>query len=192
MAEIASNSKALPNNPLKGIFLRNFGNARLHDQPLPFTPIGCSVFVTPSALPSLKIGSSAIVGIENPACLLEFEKSQSHFPELQKSLVLVLRWCWGTAWNDWLSQWEGDLFYFPDYDPAGLRIFEHEVLDKNPKASLLIPPNLEFLLRQRGQRELFVIQERFLPVSHTHPQINFVADLLRKTRRGLEQEHLLY
>lgn len=136
--------------------------------------------------------ASAIVGIENPACLLEFEKSQSHFPELQKSLVLVLRWCWGTAWNDWLSQWEGNLFYFPDYDPAGLRIFEHEVLDKNPKASLLIPPNLEFLLRQRGQREIFLIQERFLPVSHTHPQINFVADLLRKTRRGLEQEHLLY
>jgi hypothetical protein len=192
MAEIVGDSKALPNKPLQGIFLRCLGNVSLHGQALPSTPVGCSVFITPAGLPHLEIEASAIVGIENPACLFHFEKCRSHFPDLPGSIVLVLRWSWGAAWKDWLREWKSEFYYFPDYDPAGLRIFEYEVLGNYPKASLLIPSNLESLLRQRGHQKLFVTQERLLPMAHAHRQIDLVANLLRKTRRGLEQEHLLY
>lgn len=91
-----------------------------------------------------------------------------------------------------MRSWAGNLFYFPDYDPAGLKIFDYEILDKNPRSALLVPSNLELLLRQRGQREIFIRQERLLPISHAHRQIESVAKLLRRTRSGLAQEHLLY
>lgn len=192
MAEIASDSKALPNGPLQGLFLRNFASVSLRDQSLSATPAGSSVFITPSELPHLKIKASALIGIENSACLLQFERCRARFPELPEDFVLVLRWSWGSAWQNWLRGWEGSFLYFPDYDPAGLRIFEYEVLRHQPKAQILIPADLESLLRTRGNHQLFTTQERLLPPPGSNAQIDAVAEVLRRTRRALEQEHLLY
>jgi hypothetical protein len=191
LSEIAGDSKALRNHPLAGLFIRSFGNCFLQGQPLAVTPPGSAIFVSPSQLPTLEIRASTLIAIENPACLLNFERALRHFPNLElNDTALVLRWSWGSAWKEWIRRWPGRLFHFPDYDPAGLRIFASELLPHRPDARLLIPENLETMLK-RGSRNLYLRQEALLSRLNDHPQIRAVADSLRASRRALEQESLL-
>jgi hypothetical protein len=80
LAEIAGDSKALRNAPLAGIFIRSFGNCFLQGQPLAMTPSGTAIFVSPSQLRGLEVSASTLIAVENPACLLNFEKTSRHFP----------------------------------------------------------------------------------------------------------------
>jgi hypothetical protein len=193
LAQIAGDSKALPNRPLAGIFIRSFGNCYLRGQPLASTPHGSAIFISPAQLAGLEIRAATLIAIENPACLLSFEKALPHFPELNISnLALVLRWSWGAAWRHWIQQWKGILLHFPDYDPEGLRIFANEVLPQRPDARLLIPSNLTEFLKERGSRKLFLSQEYRLPNLAEHPDILFVKARIEMSRRALEQEKLLF
>jgi hypothetical protein len=101
MAEVADDSKALPNQPFNGIFIRSFG--------------------------------------------------------------------------------KGYMLYFPDYDPAGLRIFASEVLPFRDKAELVIPQNFEFLLERFGNRELFLQQQQLLPATHPNEQLQRLSTAVSRT-----------
>jgi len=192
MADIAGDSKALPNRPLEGIFLRSTGQCFLRDQPLAVTPPGSAIFLSPGELPHLQIQTPLFIGVENPACFLHFERCLSHFSDLSgMSYSLALRWCWSLPWQQWFRKWQGVCLYFPDYDPAGLRIFATEVLTHQPTARLLLPIGLESLLRERGSRDLFLKQEHLLQNLSDHPDIATVVKTLRRTRKALEQEVLL-
>jgi hypothetical protein len=124
------------------------------------TPPGSAIFVSPAQLPELEIRASTLIAIENPACLLNFEKALRHFPAQNlDDIALVLRWSWGSAWQEWIRPWRGNVLHFPDYDPAGLRIFASEVLSRRPEAKLMIPNGFETLLKERGSRKLYLRQE---------------------------------
>jgi len=56
---------------------------------------------------------------------------------------------------------------------------------------LLIPDSLETLIKERGSRDLFLSQERFLGSLECDPQVSPVVKLLRSSRKGLEQEALI-
>jgi hypothetical protein len=192
MSEIAGNSKALPNRPFDGIFIRSFENCFLGNEPLHKTPAGTAALVTVAELPRLRVEAQCLIAVENAECLWHFECTTKYFPDLGKlSYALVLRWHWGEPWRNWLTTWSGQLFYFPDYDPAGLRIFECEVRPQRPDVRLLVPNGLESLLRERGNRDLYLKQERFLNTLSDVPQIAPVVRLLRSERKVLEQETLL-
>lgn len=193
LAQIAGDSKALSNRPMEGIYVRLFAKAFLRGVPLSATPPGSALFIATKELPHLQILATTIIGIENPACLLDFEKSLRHFPEIRlDSSVLILRWSWGTRWKEWLQNWKGNLLHFPDYDPAGLRIFSAEVLANRPDARLLIPSQLETFLHERGDRELFLRQEAMLSALPDHIDILSVKEQITGMRKALEQESLLY
>lgn len=81
--------------------------------------------------------------------------------------------------------------HFPDYDPAGMRIFTTEVLPFREDAQLLIPRSLETLLENRGNRDLYLRQDSMLPTTNDHADLASCCELLRKHRKGLEQENLL-
>jgi hypothetical protein len=192
MAEIASDSKALPNQPFDGIFIRSFGNCYLGDDSLGQTPPGSAMLITVGELPRLSIKSEALVAVENARCLFAFEKALPHFPVLQSvNCALVLRWHWGGPWRRWLEQWKGNMLYFPDYDPAGLGIFASEVLPFRAQAELLIPQNFEGLLEKFGRRDLFLEQEQLLPAGHPNEQLQRLSAAVNRARKGLEQEQLL-
>jgi hypothetical protein len=82
------------------------------------------------------------------------------------------------------------VLYFPDYDPAGLRIFTTEVLRHRPDARLLIPENFEAILDEHGSRDLYLKQERYLPKDE-QPDVAGLSRALRKARKALEQEAFL-
>jgi hypothetical protein len=192
LAEIAGDSKALPNQPLAGLFIRSFGGCALAGQSLSHTPPGTAVFISPGELRQLRITVSTLVAIENPACFLRFEKTLSHFARLEIATVaLVLRWSWGAAWRAWLRQWRGGFLYFPDYDRAGLRIFATEVLPHCRNARLLIPAKLGELVESRGSRKLFLRHEHLSVLNSQHPDIAFVHAKIDSSRKALEQESLL-
>jgi hypothetical protein len=193
LAEIADDSKVLPTKPLAGIFIRSFGGCFLGDDPLGVTPPGSVVLITLSELPRLRIETKYLIGIENVECLWKFEKVRKHFPHLEGlDYALILRWRWGVAWRQWLSSWTGQMFYFPDYDPAGLRIFATEVLPYRPDTHLLIPQNFETILNERGNRDLYLKQEQSLPLLDEHADIARLCRTLRKARKAFEQEELLF
>lgn len=192
LANVAGDTKALPSRPFDGIFIRSFNNCFLANQPLNTNPPGSAVLITLGQLPRLRIESPCLIAIENAECLWHFERTLRHFPDVTGvDFALVLRWHWGNSWRQWLSNWSGQLFYFPDYDPAGLRIFLTEVLPLKPAAHLLVPEKFEAILDQRGQRALFLKQERYLNVRSEHPETSRVTRALRKSRKALEQEALL-
>ncbi len=194
LADIAGDSKALPNRPFDGIFIRSFDNCFLADKPLNISPPGSAVLITLGNLPKLRVEASYLIAVENAECLWNFERVQKYFPDLAGlEYALVLRWHWGNAWRQWLDGWRGQLLYFPDYDPAGLRIFATEVLPHEPMARLLAPQDFEAILEQRGKRDLYVSQEKFLNSveSSQHEELTRLCRALRKTRKAFEQESLL-
>ena len=133
LADIASDTKVLPTSPFGGIFLRSFGGCSLGNQSLGTTPQGSALFITLCEIPHLRIKTKYLIGIEGVEGLWNFENAQKYFRELDGlDYTLVLRWHWGAAWREWLNRWEGEMMYFPDYDPAGLRIFATEVLPFRP------------------------------------------------------------
>jgi hypothetical protein len=192
LSEIAGNSKALPNRPFDGIFIRSLDNCFLAEESLHATPPGTAVLVTLAELPRLRIEAPHLIAVENAECLWHFERVTRFFPDLANlQYALVLRWHWGEPWRNWLNTWRGQFLYFPDYDPAGLKIFESEVRPQRPDVRLLVPNGLDTLLRERGDRSLFLEQERFLNMLGDDPQVAPVAQLLRSARKALEQEALL-
>jgi len=192
LSEIAGDSKALPNRPLEGIFLRSFGKCYLREEPLGVAPQGSATLISLDSLPHLRIKTSVLIGIENPRCLWNFECARKYFPELKGlDFTLILRWHWGTAWRQWLAGWNGQILYFPDYDPAGLGIYAAEVLPHCPGARLLVPKDFERLLTERGDRKFYVTQEVRFP-QQVNEEILSVMETLRKHRKGLEQESLLF
>ncbi len=193
LAEIAGDSKALPNHPMEGLYLRYFREFPFKGQILSPTPLGCATFVSIHELSHLEVKNRLLIGIENPACLLNFEKAVHYFPELHlDSAVLILRWCWGSRWKQWLQHWNGDFAYFPDYDPAGLKIFATEILTEASNARLLIPPQLGSHIEERGSRKLFLHQELMLSSLPRHSDIDLVKQYIMASRKALEQEALLY
>jgi len=193
LAEIAGDSKALPTNPLAGIFIRSFGNCTLSDQPLMHTPPGSAILISPAKLPQLRVTASTLIAIENSECLLKFENALPHFAGVDRgNVALILRWNWGTAWREWLRCWPGAVLHFPDYDRAGLRIFATELLAQRPKARLLIPANLDTLVNERGSRELYLRHEHLSLPEAENPDIARVNAAIASCRKGLEQESLLH
>lgn len=193
LAETAGDSKALPTNPLTGIFIRSFGNCTLGGQPLMHTPPGSAIFISPVQLPQLRITATTLIAVENSECLLKFENALPHFAAVDLAkIALVLRWNWGVAWREWLHSWPGMLFHFPDYDRAGLRIFAAELLPHRPEARLLIPAHLDTLVNGRGSRELYLRHEHLSLLEAKHPDIARVNATIQLARKALEQEELLY
>jgi len=192
LSEIAGDSKALPNRPFDGIFIRSFDNCFLGKERLNKTPAGTAALVTLSELPNLHIEAPNLIAVENAECLWQFERMTRFFPDLARlHYALILRWHWGEPWRKWLSQWRGQLLYIPDYDPVGLRIFHSEVQPQRPDVRLLVPDGLETLIKDRGDRKLFLKQERFLNSLDGDHQVAPVVQLLRSARKALEQEALL-
>jgi hypothetical protein len=143
-------------------------------------------------LAKLRIETTCLVAVENAECLWHFEKALRHFPDLRGlDYALVLRWHWRTAWRQWLNSWKGQMLYFPDYDPAGFKIFATEVLPNRPSARLMVPENFEALLEKHGNRDLYLKQEKYLPELMRHDNLADLCQKLQKSRKAIEQESLL-
>jgi hypothetical protein len=189
LALAAADSKALPNNPMSGTYLRTLGRASVTlGGTRAVVPDGGALFVPVKMLAAMVVEPSVIIGVENGASFFNIERMGLGIPA---DAVVFWRSGWGTQWRKWLAAAKPDFYYAGDYDPAGLAIFEHEVLRYCSDARLLVPDKLAELVDQYGSQTLYEKQEsRYGDLHPTDPAAAAVLDVIRSRRKGLEQETL--
>lgn len=188
----SKSTKTFRTKSLQGFFIKAF-NSRLEiaNQAIYPAPEGIELFVWRPEL--LQISPSAlIVGIENPECFLKFDRLIELFPK--KEIILVMRYLSQSS-NRWLQTISNDYLHFGDFDPAGVSIYIREFRDLLPadRCSFFIPPSIEKQIRKYGMETLYDQQSHLIDTIdiHKYPEIEELAILLRKYRKGLEQERLL-
>lgn len=83
--------------------------------------------------------------------------------------------------------------HFGDFDPAGISIFLNEYWKKlGSKAIFFIPPNIESLVREKGNRTLFDRQRfAFDPEEIEDSGLIQLIEVIKQLQKGLEQELLI-
>lgn len=188
----SKSTKTFRTKSLQGFFIKSFNSGlKMADQAVLPSPEGIELFVWQPRL--LKIPPSAlIVGIENPECFLKFERLIRLFPK--KEIIVVMRYL-SQSTNRWLQTIPNNYLHFGDFDPAGLSIYIREFRNLLPadQCSFFIPPDIENLISAYGTENLYDQQAHLLKSIEicTYPEIEGLFNLLRKYKKGLEQERLL-
>jgi hypothetical protein len=185
-------TKTFRGKSLQGFFIRAFHSeivvSGVTMQP---TPQGSELFINQPE--KLEISESALViGIENPECFLKFEKLAHLFH--QNELIVVMRYLSNSP-NKWLKTIKNSYLHFGDFDPAGLHIYIREYRNhlSASRCSFFIPADIEKLINRYGIPTLYDQQIHLLKNIdfQLYPEIERLMRLLKKHRKGLEQERLL-
>ena len=185
-------TKTFRGKSLQGFFIRAF-HAEMIFSGLTIRPVphGIELFVYQPE--KLQISHTALViGIENPECFLKFEKLAHLFP--QKELIIIMRYL-SSSPNKWLQTITNNYLHFGDFDPAGLNIYIQEYRKQLPasRCNYFIPTNIDLLIKQYGLTSLYDQQIHLCKNINfqSYPEINALYGLMKKYRKGLEQERLL-
>jgi len=98
-----------------------------------------------------------VIGVENYESLKKAKRLKCFFDQDGKTKCLFI--ARNKEYNDFLRAWEGEnLWYFPDYDIFGVRIYETEILKSNKLVKVFIPDNLEEVFEKTDGRKLYLEQ----------------------------------
>ena len=90
---------------------------------------------------------------------------------------------------DILQDLKNEIFYFGDFDLAGISIYLNEILIRNKNAKFFIPQNIESLLIKKGSQNLYKKQFfKFKNLKSDIEEIQNLINLIHKTQKSLEQE----
>lgn len=185
-------TKTFRGKSLQGFFIRAYHSeivvAGVTIHPVPH---GIELFIHQPE--KLEISHNAlVVGVENPECFLKFDKLAHLFP--QKELIIIMRYL-SSSPNRWLQTITNNYLHFGDFDPAGLHIYIREYRNQfsAPRCNFFIPPNIEKIIDQYGIPTLYDQQIHLLKNIdfQLYPEVERLMRLLKKYRKGLEQERLL-
>jgi len=151
-------------------------------------PDGSYVFISDwkSFIPPL---TCTIIGVENAENFRQVRRLQHLFKGLTPLFV-----CRYPVSNDlvlWLQQIPNPYLHFGDLDFEGIYIYLSEYKQHlQKKASFFIPPNIEYMLKRYGNRELYNRQHanRTSPPVMQEDAIPGLIALLHKYKKVLEQE----
>ncbi|MGQ1946536.1 DUF7281 domain-containing protein [Geofilum sp. OHC36d9] len=188
----SKSTKTFRAKSLQGFFIKAFkSEITVSNKTVMAPPKGIELFVWRPE--QLQISPSAlVVGIENPECYLKFDKLIKLFP--QKELIVVMRYL-SQSPNRWLQTIPNSYLHFGDFDPAGLSIYIREYRKLLPanRCRFFVPPDIDHLIDKYGIEHLYNQQVHLLDSIniHEYPEVEELANLLRKYGKGLEQERLL-
>ncbi len=134
-----------------------------------------------------------IVGVENPEVFRNINRLPPWFDGYKPSLF-VLRYM-GKGLTRWLQGVTNPYLHFGDFDLAGLAIYIREYADYLPanRCKFFIPKGIEKDIATHGNRELYEKQYQYtrsIDFSH-YPEVKELAEVIKRERKGLEQESLL-
>jgi hypothetical protein len=134
-----------------------------------------------------------IVGVEGFENFKEIKRQKYLFENIQP--LFVWRYQSSSSISSWLNLIPNNYLHFGDYDPKGLHIYasEFQVKIGADRCRFFIPENLESLLTQYGERELYENQIEYLR------KIDFnefkdtaeVFQIIERHKKGLAQEALI-
>jgi hypothetical protein len=100
-----------------------------------------------------------------------------------------------TAIAAWLNLIPNAYIHFGDFDPKGIHIYLSEFKSKiqGNRGQFLMPPDLETLLIEHGEKNLYEKQKNCLPLIRAihHKELLPLIDLIVKHKKGLAQEILI-
>jgi len=190
--EIAGDSKLKRIRTFKGFLVNSYNpiEATLNANSFIIHPVvGSYTFI--ADFESFTIADDVIVvGIENPANLGSIDKQQHLFKKIKP--LFVSRYPQSNDLIKWLQSIPNSYLHFGDFDFAGIKIFIHEYKNKlGDKASFFIPGNIEQLIQQHGNRQLYDRQLPYFNAVLNDPNLVDLVALLHKYKKGLEQEVLI-
>lgn len=134
-----------------------------------------------------------VIGIENMENFRQVRRQRRLFESQlrtgERNIMFVSRYPQSSDLCQWLMQIQNRYLHFGDFDLAGIRIFQTEYQKHlGPRASFLIPSDIETRL-SNGSRERYDTQyERFHTVRSADHHLQHLIDMINKERRGYDQE----
>ena len=132
-----------------------------------------------------------IVGVENYQVIWFAQKYREFFNKKNTLFVVSNSFMW-----EWIEGLENEYIHFGDYDLAGINIYLNTIvprLRKCKKHSMFIPQNIEQLIKEHGDRELYEQQVSYKNLVVNNSDISRLKDIICHYKKSLEQEglHLL-
>jgi len=165
----------------------------LHLRPFFIKPTaGAFIFV--SAYQYFKIPADVtVIVVEGHENFREIARQKYVFEGLKP--LFVWRYQNSTAIADWLNLIPNAYIHFGDFDPKGIHIYLSEFKSKihGDRGQFLIPPNLEKLLIEHGEKNLYEKQKSSLHLIRAlnYQEILPLIELIAKHKKGLAQEILI-
>jgi len=186
------NSKTKSSKSLKGLYLSSLKNLdiKINNEVVTLVPtngLGYFCFYTEKVEISK---DTIVVGVENYQVVWFAKKYKEFFKE--ENILFVVR---NPYMREWIETLENEYIHFGDYDLAGINIYVNEIIPRLKKAkkySMFIPKNIEFLIKEYGDRELFEKQKKYLNMNLDDKDIYELKEIIKKYKKGLEQEGLAF
>jgi len=185
-----SNTKAKSSPSLKGLYVSSTEviEIKIDDSLVKVNPqngVGIFLFHTQKIA---VFEDTIIVGVENYQ-VLWFAQKYKHLFENKKTLFVVIN----SYMLEWIETLQNEYIHFGDYDLDGVNIYLNKVfprLKKAKKISMFIPENIEKLIFESKNFELYKKQNRFKEFKTTDIAVQRLLKIIEKYKRGFEQEGL--
>lgn len=132
-----------------------------------------------------------VVGIENAENFRKIYAQSYLFESIKPLFVLRTN---SKALVEWLQQNKNSYLHFGDFDLAGLRVYTTEFRNKlgEERCRFFQLPDMEKLLQDKGNPDLYNRHIAFEKIDFTaYPEIATLAGLIKKYKKGVEQERLI-
>ncbi|MDF1883603.1 hypothetical protein JHD49_06600 [Sulfurimonas sp. SAG-AH-194-C21] len=132
--------------------------------------------------------STIILGVENYQ-VVWFAQKYKQFFDTKNILFVVIN----PYMLEWISSLENEYIHFGDYDLAGINIYLNKIvprLQKSKKYSMFIPPNIDTLIKEHGDCELYEKQKQYQSLYTKDEQINSLISSINHYKKSIEQEGL--
>lgn len=194
LARLGGDSKLRPVRSFKGFCINSYFplSAMLDGKPFEIAPVeGSYLFVSDYEM-FVPAPDITIVGIENPENFRYIRRQTYLFKGIMPLFVCRYPQTQSKDLIHWLASIPNPYLHFGDFDPAGLNIFSNEFLPYlTGKAHYFVPDDIEMWI-SKGCRERYDKQSFLLsPEAMALPEVMRLASLIRKYKRGADQEVLI-
>jgi hypothetical protein len=134
-----------------------------------------------------------IIGIENAENFRFIEQQKYLFEGIKPLFVSRYPQNQSNDLINWLKMIPNNYLHFGDFDFGGLNIYWNEFkVHLGERAKFYLPTNLEILLKNKGNRDLYDYQSIKFDEAHIHEtNVLKLLMLIRRYKKGLEQEILI-
>ena len=189
--EWTNSTKTTSSKSLKGLYLSALKNIdiKINDEVVTIVPVnGLGYFCFHTE--KIEISKETIiVGIENYQVIWFAKKYKEFFD--RDNILFVVR---NEYMREWIRHIENEYIHFGDYDLAGINIYINEIiprLKKSKRYSMFIPDNIEYLIHEHGNLEIYRDQkDKYKNLVAKDVKINKLHKIISDEKKGLEQEGL--
>ncbi|MEI6949705.1 hypothetical protein V9K67_21135 [Paraflavisolibacter sp. H34] len=136
---------------------------------------------------------TTIVGVESLDCFKYISRQKQLFRN--RRCLFVWRYQNSNDIADWLKGLPNPYLHYGDFDLKGIHIYLTEFRTKigAERCAFLVPEGIGYWLAHRGNRQLFLQQEKSLKNVdfEKYPEVSDLVHQIKTCQRGLEQEFFI-